>query len=76
MADKLHNSRAILRDFRMHGDAVWDRFHSNKEEKLWYYRALTDAFTRIDDARCNPITADLNQVVTAIETHNAQIGGR
>lgn len=76
VADKLHNSRAILRDFRMHGDAVWDRFHSNKEEKLWYYRALTDAFTRIDDARCNPITADLNQVVTAIETHNAQIGGR
>jgi len=76
VADKLHNSRSILRDFRAQGDAVWNRFRGSKAEKLWYYRNLTDAFMAIDDVRCNAMTAELNLVVTAIEAHNTQHRGR
>jgi (p)ppGpp synthase/HD superfamily hydrolase len=41
-ADKLHNAESILADFRVQGDALWQRF-SMKEPKfhLWYYGALT-----------------------------------
>lgn len=73
VSDKLHNSRAILRDFRSLGDEVWNRFSHSKRWTLSYYRSLTDAFMRIDDARCNPITAELHRVVTAIEELDAQM---
>lgn len=42
-ADKLHNVRAILADFRELGDAVFDRFKGRKDGTLWYYRAMVDA---------------------------------
>ncbi len=43
-ADKLHNARSIMFDFDRIGDAVWDRFTASKEETLWYYRSLYEAF--------------------------------
>ena len=36
-ADKLHNLRSILMDFRKEGEKLWDRFNASKEESLWYY---------------------------------------
>ena len=30
-ADKLHNVRAIIRDYREHGEAVWDRFQGKRK---------------------------------------------
>lgn len=46
LADKLHNARAIARDRRTHGDAVWSRFTAGRDEQLWYYRALLEVFKR------------------------------
>jgi len=43
-ADKLHNARTILTDFRRMGDSVWERFSGKKEGTLWYYRAIVGAF--------------------------------
>jgi (p)ppGpp synthase/HD superfamily hydrolase len=43
-ADKLHNARCILADYRQIGDALWERFHADRDQVLWYYRALADAF--------------------------------
>lgn len=40
MADKLHNARAILADYRQHGNEVWNRFKGGKEGTLWYYDSL------------------------------------
>lgn len=42
-ADKLYNARTILRDHRIHGDAVFDRFTGGKDGTLWYYRAIVDS---------------------------------
>lgn len=41
-ADKLHNARAIVRDLRVHGEALWPRFRGGRES-LWYYRSLVNA---------------------------------
>lgn len=46
LADKLHNSRAILRDLTFAGPpgSVWGRFDQGRDCVLWYYRSLVDAF--------------------------------
>ena len=44
--DKLHNARAILTDLVTHGNKVFDRFTANQIETLWYYRSLSDVFSR------------------------------
>lgn len=43
-ADKFHNARAILSDYRTVGEAVWDRFKGGRDGTLWYYRTLADEF--------------------------------
>src|SRR5664280_2234994 len=43
-ADKLHNARAIVADLRTSGDTVWKRFNATKQDVLWYYGALVEAF--------------------------------
>ena len=41
-ADKLHNARAILADYRELGEELWKIFNASKGEQLWYYGALVD----------------------------------
>lgn len=38
-ADKLHNARATLGEYRCRGEEVWSRFNGGREGTLWYYRA-------------------------------------
>ena len=63
-ADKLHNARTILRDFRRVGDALWVRFKGGKDGTLWYYRALSNAFMSVDR---NELSEELDRVVSKIE---------
>jgi len=65
-ADKLHNARAILADYREIGDALWERFNmKDKKEHLWYYRKLNEAFKKTNTAP--KIVEELNRVVSAID---------
>jgi (p)ppGpp synthase/HD superfamily hydrolase len=67
LADKLHNSRAILRDLKAAGDPdeLWRRFEQGRDCVLWYYRALFEAFeTRID----SPMLEELEAAVTEMES--------
>jgi (p)ppGpp synthase/HD superfamily hydrolase len=46
LADKLHNARALLRDFRDAGDKLWERFNEqDPQQHLWYYRSLLKVYT-------------------------------
>lgn len=57
-ADKLHNARAILGDYRFGDESFWTRFNTGRSDAaegrhktLWYYRELVKAFrARGDDA--------------------------
>jgi GTP pyrophosphokinase len=64
-ADKLHNARAILRDCRTRGEALWSRFNGGKEGTLWYYRELVKAFRK---AGTNELVEELGRVVGEVET--------
>jgi GTP pyrophosphokinase len=63
-ADKLHNARSILADYRTSGEAVWKRFGGGREGTLWYYRALIDAFRA---AGASPLVDELDRAVTELE---------
>lgn len=62
-ADKLHNARSILRDYRREGEQLWTRFNGGRES-LWNYRALVAAFQQ---AGSNELVEELDRVVTEIE---------
>jgi (p)ppGpp synthase/HD superfamily hydrolase len=64
LADKLHNARAILADHRQIGERVWDRFTATRDQTLWYYRALADAFLKVQPG---PLAEELDRVVAELE---------
>lgn len=63
-ADKLHNARSILADYRAVGEDLWDRFRGGRDGTLWYYRALVGAY---ENAGNTPLVEELDRVVTEIE---------
>jgi len=63
-ADKLHNSRAILTDYRNIGEAVFERFTGRREGTLWYYRALVNEFRKHPP---NRLVDELERVVEELE---------
>ena len=63
-ADKLHNARSILRDYRALGERLWDRFTASGDETLWYYRELIAALRQPDRS---PLVAELERVVSELE---------
>jgi GTP pyrophosphokinase len=46
LADKLHNARAVLLDYRVIGDELWSRFNASREDTLWYYHAVLEVLRR------------------------------
>lgn len=64
-ADKLHNARSILNDYRQVGEDLWTRFKGGRDGTLWYYRSLVETFKQIDST---PLIEDLARVVDELET--------
>jgi (p)ppGpp synthase/HD superfamily hydrolase len=60
LADKVHNARAILFDYRAVGEAVFDRFRASRDETLWYYQELADGFA---ERVPGPLADELARVV-------------
>ncbi|HLI09668.1 MAG TPA: HD domain-containing protein [Ktedonobacteraceae bacterium] len=68
-ADKLHNARSILADYRVLGDELWRRFAGGKQGTLWYYHSLVDAYRA---AATNPLVEELARTVAEIDALVAQ----
>jgi (p)ppGpp synthase/HD superfamily hydrolase len=64
LADKLHNARTILQDYRAIGETLWKRFNGGREGTLWYYRALANTFRAIGST---PLVKELDRVVSELE---------
>jgi len=63
-ADKLHNARHILTDYREIGDAIWERFNGGREGTLWYYQALVKEFR---SGKANRVVNELERVVAELK---------
>jgi len=64
VADKVHNARAVLADYRVLGEALWDRFRGGRDGTLWFYRALVEVFR---STGLNPLVMELARIVDEIE---------
>jgi (p)ppGpp synthase/HD superfamily hydrolase len=66
LADKLHNAHAILRDYRAHGDELWQRFSvKDPQQHLWYYRSLLEVYA--ERLPGNWMVDELREVIDALE---------
>jgi len=64
-ADKLHNVRSLIRDFRVHGDSIWESFNGGKDGTIWYYRQIT---RMLQEAGSRRLIEELGRAVTELET--------
>jgi (p)ppGpp synthase/HD superfamily hydrolase len=64
LADKVHNTRSIVRDARQEGHLLWSRFADRSAwEELWYCHALLELF---ECRRPGPLTEDLGRAVAEL----------
>jgi len=64
-SDKLHKARAILSDYCAIGDALWSRLNASREEMLWYYRSLVEAFAAYGGGR---LVDELDRTVSELDS--------
>lgn len=65
-ADKLHNVRTILTDYRKDGEKIWDRFSGKKDGTLWYYRALSEEYQRTSNRLTLELAITLSELEEAV----------
>jgi (p)ppGpp synthase/HD superfamily hydrolase len=63
LADKVHNARSVLFDYRLMGEELWNRFNPDADA-LWYYRSLVVAFRK---KSTSPLVDELDRVVSELE---------
>lgn len=64
-ADKLHNTRALVRDYRSLGEPLWSRFNATRDQTCWYLRGCVDA---LHDGWRHSAVDDLDIVVSELES--------
>ena len=69
LADKLHNTRSIVLDYRRFGDKIWKPFKATKKEQLRYHRALVEAFREAEAPKY--LVDELGSLVEELEATSA-----
>jgi (p)ppGpp synthase/HD superfamily hydrolase len=64
VADKVHNTYAILRDLRNEGESVWNRFNAAPDDVMAYYQSLVRAY---HEAGGGKLVDELERIVRGIE---------
>ncbi len=76
-ADKLHNARSVLADYRRLGDELWTRFNSDagRAGSLWYYTRLSEVLQRLlVDEPGSLLAAELARTVDQIKEQASRLG--
>lgn len=63
LADKLHNVRSILTDYKLIGDELWSRFNAPVDDQIWYYSLLATTFEQVSSS---PMVALLRETVDEV----------
>ena len=63
-ADKLHNARSIVREYRRRGESLWTSFRGGRDGTLWYYRAVVET---LKQAEITPLVEELERTVAELE---------
>jgi (p)ppGpp synthase/HD superfamily hydrolase len=69
LADKLHNVRSLLADWRQYGDTIWSQFNSGKEKTLWFYKSLVDVYQKTGS---DSMTEEFTRVVSELGAESSK----
>lgn len=64
LADKLHNARSLLFDYRQQGEAIWSVFSTGKDGMLWFYHSFLTMYREVAPS---PMVEELARVVAELE---------
>lgn len=59
LADKVHNVRSLVVEYRSVGERLWQRFSATREESLWYYESLLRVFEETQSSRLSTLVQEL-----------------
>lgn len=65
-ADKLDNARALLREYRRHGEQLWTLFRGGRDGTLWYHRSMLQqlrAAEAASPAQIEPLLGELQDAL-------------
>lgn len=61
LADKVHNVRSLVVEYRQVGEQLWERFSASRDQSLWYYESLLEVFRATGDSRCAVLVDELSR---------------
>ena len=67
LADKVHNTRSVVEEYRRIGPEIWSRFAGGRDGSLWYYRSLLEAFESVSANGCGYLIGRLARNVVELE---------
>lgn len=67
LADKVHNVRSLVVEYRKTGEELWERFHASRDESLWYYTSLLQVFENVAPSRCSTLVTELGRALEELQ---------
>ncbi len=64
-ADKVHNARCLLAEYRAGGESIWKSFNGGKDGTLWYYRSLVETYR--SGSAPPPLVEELARTVSELD---------
>jgi (p)ppGpp synthase/HD superfamily hydrolase len=64
LADKLDNTRSVIRGYRLRGDEMWGQTGKTAPDVRWYYGTLADRFSEL---RPGPLADELSRTAEELE---------
>lgn len=63
-ADKIHNMRGLIEEYRTHGESVWEKFRRDSADMLWFYQTASEAIRgRLE----HPLVDEMRRVLDEFE---------
>ncbi len=65
VADKIHNAQSLLQLHEAGGPAIWDKFHTTKEQKLWFEESM---LAMLKECWEHPLVGEYEVLVAKLRT--------
>lgn len=63
-ADKIHNMRGVIDEYRLHGEQVWGKFRRPAADLVWFYAKANQV---IGECLQHPLVDEMNKVFKELE---------
>jgi (p)ppGpp synthase/HD superfamily hydrolase len=64
-ADKIHNMRGLIDEYRIHGELVWEKFRRDSQDLLWFYQSASQI---IGERLKHPLVDEMEKILTDFES--------